>query len=99
VIIDWIDASRGRPVLDVARSSLLFGGGPIPPGTPAAWLLNLFQRWFYLIYKRHYFKLNPADSQQLTRWIPVVAAARLDENITMDEDRLLSIAQTLIQKD
>ncbi len=99
VIIDWIDASRGRPVLDVARSSLLFGGGPIPPGTPAAWLLNLLQRWFYLIYKRHYFKLNPADRQQLSKWIPVVAAARLDENITMDESRLLSIAQTLIQKD
>jgi uncharacterized protein (TIGR02172 family) len=99
VIIDWIDASRGRPVLDVARSSLLFGGGPIPPGTPRAWLLKTLQRRFYLIYKRRYFQLNPADSQQLSKWIPVVAAARLDENIQADEDRLLSIAQTLIQTD
>jgi uncharacterized protein (TIGR02172 family) len=97
VIIDWMDASRGRAVLDVARSSLLFGGGPIPPNTPGGWLLRILQRQFYLIYKRRYFQLNPTDSQQLSKWIPVVAAARLDENITIDEGRLLSIAQTLIQ--
>ena len=46
---------------------------------------------------RRYFQLNPIDQQQLERWIPVVAAARLDEHIYFDEDRLLSIAQTLIR--
>jgi uncharacterized protein (TIGR02172 family) len=99
VIIDWIDASRGFPLADVARSTLLFGGGRLPPGTPLAWLIKIIRRWFYNAYLRRYFQLSPADQQQLSRWIPVAAAARLDENIRMDKDRLLSIARTLIQTD
>jgi Ser/Thr protein kinase RdoA (MazF antagonist) len=97
VIIDWIDASRGYPLADVARSTLLFGGGPLPPGIPAAWLVRILRRWFYLIYFRRYIQLIPADRQQLSTWLPVVAAARLDENIHTDEARLLTIAQKLIQ--
>jgi len=98
VIIDWIDASRGNPLMDVARSTLLFGGGPIPPGTPGAPMIRLLRRWFYLVYIRRYGELYPFDRKQLSKWIPVAAAARLDENITMDEGRLLSIAQTLMRK-
>lgn len=97
IIIDWMDASRGSPVLDVARSCLLIGGGPIPPGTPVAWLVKMIRRRFYNAYVRRYFQLNPTDRLQLSEWIPVIAAARLDENLAMDEDRLLSIAQTLIR--
>jgi uncharacterized protein (TIGR02172 family) len=97
VIIDWIDAARGFPLADVARSTVLFGGGPIPPATKGAWLIKIIRRRFYSTYLRCYFELNPADQQQLSRWIPVVAAARLDEHIYFDEDRLLSIAQTLMQ--
>ena len=99
VIIDWIDASRGRPVMDVARSSLLFGGGKIPSSFPGAWILRILQGSLYRIYRRRYFQLNPIYKQELESWIPVVAAGRLDENIYFDEDRLLAIAQTLIQKD
>ena len=97
VIIDWMDASRGFPLADVARSTLLIGSGPIPPGTPVAWLIKVIRRMFYNTYLKRYFQLNLSDRQQLSKWIPVVAAARLNENITMDEDRLLSIAQTLIR--
>jgi tRNA A-37 threonylcarbamoyl transferase component Bud32 len=97
VIIDWMDASRGSPIMDVARSTLLFGGGPIPPGTPLAWLVKLLRRWSYQIYLRRYFQLNSTDQRQLSTWVPVAAAARLDENITADEGRLLSIAQKLLE--
>jgi tRNA A-37 threonylcarbamoyl transferase component Bud32 len=97
VIIDWIDASRGRPVLDVARSSLLFGGGNIPSSIPGAWILRILQGSFFFIYKRRYFQLNHIDKQVLESWIPVVAAGRLDENIYFDENRLLTIAQRLIK--
>jgi uncharacterized protein (TIGR02172 family) len=99
VIIDWIDASRGSPVLDVARSSLLFGRSRIPSSIPGAWLLRILQYWFHLIYQRRYFHLNSIDQKQLEKWMPVVAAGRLDEHIDYDEDRLLSIAQTLIRTD
>jgi len=95
VIIDWIDAARGSPILDIARSTLLIGGGPLPPGTP--WVVKLLRGWFYQTYLQHYFQLNPIDRTQLADCIPVVAAARLDENIHMDEKRLLSLAYRLVQ--
>lgn len=94
VIIDWIDASRGSPLMDVARSTLLIDDGPLPPGTPR--VVGLIRHWFYRSYKNWYFQLNPGNRQQLSRWIPVAAAARLDENITADETRLLAIAHRLI---
>lgn len=96
VIIDWIDATRGSPVLDVARSTLLFGGGPLPPGVPRAWLLRIFQRRLYNLYLSRYLKINPLSIRQLSEWLPVVAAGRLDENIHFDEPRLLSIARKLL---
>lgn len=96
VIIDWLDASRGRPILDVARSSLLFGSGNIPSSIHGAWLLRIIQGSFYRIYEQHYFQLNPADRQELERWVPVVAAGRLNEGIYFDEDRLLALAQRLV---
>jgi uncharacterized protein (TIGR02172 family) len=96
VIIDWLDASRGKPILDVARSSLLFGSGNLPSTIPGAWLLRILQSSFYRIYRRRYFQRNPADRQELDRWLPVVAAGRLNEGIYFDEDRLLAIAQRLV---
>jgi uncharacterized protein (TIGR02172 family) len=97
VVIDWIDASRGSPIMDVARSTLLMGGGALPPGTPVKWLVRLLRGWSYKIYLRRYFQLSTADQNELSHWVPVAAAARLDENIHMDEDRLLRLAQRLIQ--
>ena len=96
VIIDWIDASCGYPLADVARSAILIGG-PLPLGTPVMWLVRIMRRWFCLIYLRRYFQLNQAGRNQLSTWIPVVAAARLDENIHTDEARLLSIAKKLVR--
>jgi len=97
VIIDWMDASRGSSIMDVARSTLLMGGGPLPPGTPFMWLVKQLRNWFYQAYLRRYFQLSPTDKQKLSTWVPVAAAARLDENITDDEPRLLSIAQNLLR--
>ncbi|HEX9091661.1 MAG TPA: phosphotransferase [Anaerolineales bacterium] len=97
VIIDWLDASKGHPLMDIASSTLLFGGGPISPGTPGAPMIRLLRQWFYRSYLRRYGEFCPFDRKQLSKWIPVAAAARLDENITRDENRLLSIAQTLLR--
>ena len=82
--------------MDLARSYLLFGGGSLPPGIPAAWIMRIFQPWFYRIYVQRYYQLHPFDLQQLSHWIPVAVAARLDENIYFDERRLLSIAHRLV---
>ncbi len=96
VIIDWIDAAHGSPILDFARSTLLFGGVQLPAEFPGAGQLNPILEDFYDAYRKRYFELNPVDPQEFNRWLPVVAAARLDENIYYDEQRLLSIAKKLV---
>ncbi len=95
VIIDWLDGSHGSPVMDVARSTLLFGGGPLPTGTPR--VVSILQGWYYREYIRRYRQLNPFDPGEMAKWIPVAAAARLWENIHYDEPRLLSIAKKLVE--
>jgi uncharacterized protein (TIGR02172 family) len=97
VIIDWIDASSGNPLLDVARSTLLFGGGPLPPGAARKGLVWLIRGLFYRAYLDRYCQLHPLDKKELSHWLPVAAAARLSENITGDEQRLLSIAEKLVR--
>ncbi len=94
LIIDWLDGSHGSPVMDVARSSLLFGGGPLPTCTPG--VVSLLQGWYYRVYLQRYRQLNPFDRKELAEWIPVAAAARLMENIHYDEPRLLSLARRLV---
>jgi uncharacterized protein (TIGR02172 family) len=98
VIIDWIDASSGSPLLDVARSTLLFGGGPLPSSPTQAVLVWLIRRLFYRVYLDRYSQLTPLDKMQLANWLPITAAARLSENIPGDEHRLLSIAQNLLRR-
>ena len=95
VIIDWIDATRGLPLADVARSTLLFGGGPLPKGVP--WWVSFVRGWFYRVYIRSYTKLNPMDKRKLPTWVGVCAAARLAENTRYDEPWLLALARTLAQ--
>jgi len=96
VIIDWIDATRGSPLLDVTRSTLLFSGIQLPSDFPGGRQLNLIIPRFYHAYRKRYFELNPLDPQEMEKWLPLLAAARLEENIQFDEKRLLTIAQQLV---
>ena len=92
VIIDWLDATRGNPLSDVARTSLLFRVAALPPGTPARWLIEAMRHWFHGAYLKRYFQLRPGD-RQLATWRPVIAAARLGENITEEQDRLIALVK------
>jgi len=92
VIIDWRDATRGNPLADVARSSVLLLGATAP-GLRVPWLLKAIPRWLRIIYLRRYFQLRPADQGQFTAWQPIVAAARLSENISELQDWLLHLVE------
>lgn len=95
IVIDWVDATRGNPLADVTRTSLLLTVGALPPGTsaPARRLMEAMRRWFRAAYMRRYFQRRPGDRQQLTAWQPVIAAARLGENLTEEQDRLIALVQ------
>ncbi|MFN2167163.1 MAG: hypothetical protein ACK2U9_12985, partial [Anaerolineae bacterium] len=81
VVIDWIDATLGRPLADVARSSVIVLG-ILAPGSGATWMERIMVRWHHRIYLRHYFRLRPGGEEEYRAWRPIVAAARMSEGIT-----------------
>jgi aminoglycoside phosphotransferase (APT) family kinase protein len=81
VVIDWIDATLGRPLADVARSSVILLG-ILAPGSGATWKERVMVRWHHRIYLRHYFRLRPGGEDEYRAWRPIVAAARMSEGIT-----------------
>lgn len=95
VIIDWIDASVGNPLADVARTSVICMGAvnSTEVQNPA---LRLGLRMFHTIYLRRYFRLRPGGETEYRRWIPIVAAARLSENIPELESWLIETARKVL---
>ena len=91
VTIDWIDASLGNPLADLARSSIIAQGVAATAQTTNA-IEKLFVRLFHTIYLCHYFALRPGGREEYGRWLPIVAAARLSENIPEIEQWLLAQA-------
>ncbi len=91
-VIDWIDASRGNPLADVARTSVLLLGAAETMQIPN-WFMKMFVKLFHAVYLREYFRLHPDGEEEYRRWLPIVAGARLSENITELEEWLITQAQ------
>lgn len=88
-IIDWMDASRGNPLADVARTSIILRGAAENAQIPNP-ILKMFVKLFHSIYLSQYFQLRPGGHEQYRRWLPIVAAARLDEGIKEIETWLIA---------
>jgi tRNA A-37 threonylcarbamoyl transferase component Bud32 len=93
VVIDWMNATQGNPLADVARTSLMCRVGSAPSGASRSvrWATRLGQGAFHALYLREYFGRRPFNREQLEAWIPVVAAARLVEGIPGEEGRLVAL--------
>ncbi len=93
-IIDWIDASRGSPPADVARTTIILRGAAESKhiGNPLA---RMFLKIFHNEYLRSYFRLRPQGMDEYRRWLPIVAAARLTEGIKEIEGWLLQEAKKI----
>ncbi len=92
VIIDWLTAAMGDPVADLARTVLLLQIGQ-PAGEIPAWrrlLTALGRHYFCSSYKSHYRRLSGIDQAAIEAWMPIVAAARLTENVTGEQPALLA---------
>jgi uncharacterized protein (TIGR02172 family) len=88
VIIDWMDTTRGNPLADLARSSILALGAASTAQVPRMGM-KVSLRLFHFLYRREYFRLRPGGMSKYRRWLPVVAAARLSENIPELQDWLI----------
>lgn len=91
-VIDWIDASSGNPLADVARTSIITLGATASSQIPNL-VLKVFVRVFHSAYLRHYFRLRPGGEEEYRRWLPIVAGARLNENIPELENWLAKQAR------
>lgn len=96
VVIDWMTASHGNPAADVARTTLLFLGGSLPPGVGPARraLIQAMRRLYYTLYLRAYRRQRPLSRMAIEVWLPILAAARLNEQIPEEEAWLVGLVET-----
>lgn len=85
-IIDWMTASRGCPAADVARTMLILKTG-CPKGASfiESKLLQFASFIFRREYLREYRKLSGLTMKDIRAWILPLAAARLTENLPVEE--------------
>ncbi|MFH1571487.1 MAG: aminoglycoside phosphotransferase family protein [Gemmatimonadota bacterium] len=88
VIIDWIDASCGWALADVARSSVLFLGHLETPGLGAE--VRAAIQLYHDTYLEQYFQARTVDPEGLAAWVPIRAGARLREDIPELREWLLA---------
>jgi uncharacterized protein (TIGR02172 family) len=98
LVIDWIDASKGPPLADVARTSILLTGRNPERMTILNRMVYYLRDQFCQTYLKRYFQLRPQGRQQLAMWRIPVAAARLWENIPEYEGQLVEIVESGLAK-
>jgi hypothetical protein len=94
-VLDWMTAHCGPPAANVARTIVLLRFGPV---LNASWLMqvlvNLLRRIFLRTYLRRYLELNQAVTiAAIEAWLPLVALARLAENIPGERGKLQAFLQ------
>ena len=77
-VVDWLDATCGQPAADVCRSWLL---------------MQTVSRDLADAYLAAYLAVSPLPREQVFAWLPVLAAARLAENVPEETDALIAMAE------
>ncbi|MEJ8302356.1 phosphotransferase family protein [Saccharibacillus sacchari] len=89
-VIDWIDATCGHPLYDVARTLLLLGFGTEAGGPRGN--MEEDAAVFRQAYLKTYLELTGFEESDVKRWMLPVAAIRLIEPIPESEkDKLLGL--------
>jgi Ser/Thr protein kinase RdoA (MazF antagonist) len=93
IIIDWVSATRGHPLADVAQTDLLLRIGE-PPETRSRverGLLAVARGYVRRTYLRRYLRLRPARQAEFTAWRFPISVARLAEEIPGEREQLLQL--------
>jgi len=93
IVIDWMTASAGSQWADVARTSLLLTIGAKGAGKQVAPMIRLLINLYHRMYLKHYLKLVPDKRNELKKWMPVIAAARLNEDIALEREALIKMVK------
>lgn len=92
-VIDWVNAARGVPEADHARTVLLLRWAHPLPGTPlvSRGLMVVGRSVFAHGYARTYGGGSRKPLQLVDSWLAVHAAARLSEGIEVEQPRLIGL--------
>lgn len=93
VVIDWMTASVGNPWGDVARTSMILSIGAKAAGRQVHPFLRMAIRLYNRMYLNAYHTFIPDPGNEMERWLPVIAAARLNEGIPAERDALLKMVE------
>ncbi len=75
-VIDWIDASYGSPLGDVCRTYLIY---------------QLHAEELAELYLNTYCHKTGIERAKILEWLPVMAAARISDNIPNEEEKLMEL--------
>jgi thiamine kinase-like enzyme len=91
VTVDWITARIGNLTADVARTWLLLTIGTLPEDKSKIEVLlaKHLRNWFCRTYLKEYRRLSNLSLEELETWKLPVAAARLIENVSDQENQTL----------
>ncbi len=111
MIIDWNRACYGNPLADLARTTnaivaflktnqvrrtfLSYGKSRFGQGKNS--LFRIIVRITYPIYLSRYFQLRPGGEEEYQRWLPIIAAARLVDEIPELDAMLIEQVETSLQ--
>ena len=93
IVIDWMTASIGSPWADVARTSLLLSIGAKGAGKQVSPIIRIAIKLYHQTYLNRYRVLNPDTENELNRWMTVIAAARLSEDIVPERGPLMKMVE------
>lgn len=91
-IIDWNDAARGCPALDVARTTVVLLGAAVDGSQVIADQARVIEV-FHSAYLDHYFNRCPDQREAYRRLLPLAAVGRLSEPVGGARAWLLQLAE------
>jgi aminoglycoside phosphotransferase (APT) family kinase protein len=94
-ILDWVEATCGHPLADVARTTLMMRHASVPPHVPGRQLIELGRRLWHQVYLRRYCQLRSVTPRQIDAWLLPVAAARLSDGIPEEAETLSKLISRL----
>lgn len=93
IVIDWMTASVGSPWADVARTSLILSIGAKGAGKQVSPIIRIAIKLYHQTYLNRYRMLNPDKENERNRWMTVIAAARLNEDIIPERGALIKMVE------
>jgi aminoglycoside phosphotransferase (APT) family kinase protein len=95
VVIDWVTASAGSPWVDVARTSMILSIGAKGAKNQVRPIIRMIIKLYHRAYVSRYRAQVRDSENELNSWRPLIAAARLNEEISPEREALLDMAKEI----